>query len=450
MRKVQNFKNSNKFRSKIHNLIPGGAHTYSKGDDQFPLIAPAAIDFGKGSKLWDLDGNKFLDCGMGLSSVSLGHAYKPVVNEVKKELLKGSNFQRPSIIELKMAEEFLKLVPQHDMIKFAKNGSTATTAAVKLARAKTGRQLIALPSEHPFYSYDDWFIGTTKCGFGVPKEIKNLSVKFKECNIESVKELFSKYPNQIACVITEPQRSFCNTSCKCNRPVKSFLKELIEVSHKNGALVIFDEMITGFKVDFPGVMTKYSLDPDMATWGKGIANGFSFSALTGKKSVMQLGGIKNREGKEKVFLVSTTHGAETHSLSAAIATIKIFKKKKVIQHNQKMGSLLIKKCQKIVDQLKINKHVEIVKSSWMVIFNFYDNEGKASLSHKTLIMQEMIKNGVLFQGVFIPCYSHSKKDVDFFVKAFNKSLRIYIKSLKKGVGAYLLGRPIKPVFRKII
>ena len=137
LRKITNFAKSDVYRSHIHDLIPGGAHTYSKGDDQFPALAPAAISHGKGAMVWDIDGNEFLDCSMGLTSVSLGHAYEPVLEAVRKELLNGVNFQRPAKIEMEMAEKFLELVPGHQMIKFSKNGSTATTAAVKLARAYT-------------------------------------------------------------------------------------------------------------------------------------------------------------------------------------------------------------------------------------------------------------------------------------------------------------------------
>ena len=184
-----NFSQSKLYRKEIHNLIPGGAHTYSKGDDQFPQNSPAAISHGKGAYLWDIDGNKFLDCSMGLTSVSLGHAYKPVIDSVKKELSKGVNFQRPSSIEKEMAKIFLEIIPNHERIKFSKNGSTATTAAVKLARAFTGKKLIAFPHDHPFYSYDDWFIGKTSCNKGVPKDISDLTVTFQSCNISSLEKL---------------------------------------------------------------------------------------------------------------------------------------------------------------------------------------------------------------------------------------------------------------------
>ncbi|MEY3397485.1 MAG: hypothetical protein RL220_79, partial [Bacteroidota bacterium] len=175
---ITHFEKSDEYRRVIHSLIPGGAHTYSKGDDQFPILSPAAITHGKGAYCWDPDGNKFLDTLMGLTAVSLGHAYEPVLKRVREELEKGVNFSRPSVIEREMAEKFLSLVPQHDMIKFAKNGSVCTTAAVKLARAYTGRTLVARPAEHPFYSYDDWFIGSTACDFGIPKETKSQTVLY--------------------------------------------------------------------------------------------------------------------------------------------------------------------------------------------------------------------------------------------------------------------------------
>lgn len=449
LRKVDNFTNSNRYRNEIHNLIPGGAHTYSKGDDQFPELSPAAISHGKGSHIWDIDGNEFLDCSMGLTSVSLGHAYEPVLDAIKLELEKGVNFQRPSVLEKETAEIFLSLVPQHDMIKFAKNGSIVTTAAVKLARAFTGRKLVAFPGDHPFYSYDDWFIGTTQCNKGVPEEISNLSVTFKSCDIESLNNLFQKYPGQIACVITEPEKSICGNGCNCNQRPELFLKEAIELTHKNGALFIIDEMVSGFKADFPGSMTKYNLKSDMTTWGKGIANGFSFCALTGTKEVMQLGGIIG-EGEEKVFLISTTHGGETHTMSAANTTIDTFKKYDVINYNHSIGNELIKECNKAIENTKMSDLVDLVPCNWLVTFNFRDSTGQISAELRTLAMQEMIKRGVLFQGAFVPCYSHTINDVLYFATAFTQTLLLLKEAVQVGIKSKLIGHEVKPVFRKYL
>ncbi len=443
-----NLTESKKFLDKIHKLIPGGSHTYSKGDDQFPELAPAAIMKGKGSKVWDIDGNEYLDCSMGLTSVSLGHAYQPIIKRINEELENGVNFQRPSYLELEMAETFLSIVPQHDMVKFAKNGSTVTTAAVKLARAKTGRKLVAFPGNHPFYSYDDWFIGTTPCSKGVPEEFSQLSVTFDGCNIDSLRELFKRYPNQIACVITEPEKNTCS-NCRCNNSPEAFLKEAIELAHSEGALFIVDEMVTGFKTGFPGSISKYNLNPDMATWGKGIANGFSFCALTGKNEVMDLGGIKNR-GDEKVFLISSTHGAETHTMAAAIETIKIFKDKNVVKKNHELGQYLIDKCKELISQHQLDSYIQLIDCNWMPTFLFRDESGNLSVGFKTLTMQEMIARGVLFQGVFIPCFEHTIADIDFFTECFEQTLQIYKSALKEGFEKYLVGEPIKPVFRKLL
>ena len=452
---AHNYSKSKAFSARIHQLIPGGAHTYSKGDDQFPQMSPAAIQRGKGAYVWDIDGNKFLDCSMGLTSVSLGHAYEPVLNRVREELQNGVNFQRPSILELEMAERFLSLIPGHDMIKFAKNGSTVTTAAVKLARAKTGRKLVAFPGNHPFYSYDDWFIGTTACNKGIPSDAFSNSVTFNACDIGSLKELFARYPDQIACVITEPEKSTCGLDCSfclegaCKRKPENFLREALELAHANGALFILDEMVTGFKTAFPGSITKYNIDADMATWGKGIANGFSFCALTGKKAVMELGGILRR-GEEKVFLISTTHGGETHAIAAALATIDIFQRHEVVAHNHALGQKLAESCQEQVRRHHLDSYVQVLACPWMPTFLFYDKKGEASAGLRTLMLQEMIRQGVLFQGVFVPCFSHTNEDVSFFTQAFAESLIVYQRALEEGYEAHLIGPPIKPVFRKIL
>ena len=438
---------SNNYRKAIHQLIPGGAHTYSKGDDQFPRNAPAAISYGKGAYVWDLDMNKFLDCSMGLTSVSLGHAYKPVLDAIKEELDKGVNFQRPSYIEKEMAETFLSIIPQHNRIKFSKNGSTVTTAAVKLARAHTGRKLVAFPKDHPFYSYDDWFIGKTKCNKGVPEEISNLTVTFESCNINSLKALFDQYPNQIAAVITEPEKSHCS-SCSCSISSQDYLQQAIEFTKKNGAVFILDEMVTGFKVDFPGAISKYKLTPDLATWGKGIANGFSFCALTGKKEIMDLGGILD-EGNEKVFLISTTHGGETNAIRAGIKTIQEFKDKNVIEHIHSVGNELIKKVKALILEKQVEEFIEVIPCAWMPTFIFKNKEGNACNGHRTYFLQEMIEEKILFQGIVVPSLSFTNIEVNEFVRGFEKCIKKYKTILSDGYKNHLNGDPTKAVFRKI-
>jgi len=426
--RITNFKKSDDYRNKIHDLIPGGAHTYSKGDDQFPLLSPASITHGKGSHVWDEDGNEFIECLGGLASISLGHAYAPVVERVTQELQKGNNFSRPSIIEREIAERFLSMVGVHDMIKFAKNGSVVTTAAVKLARAYTGRKLVARPIEHPFYSYDDWFIGST-------------DVTFQADNLASLQAMFDQYPGQIACIISEPE--------KANVLPENFLKDAIDLAHRNGAIWIMDEMITGYKTAFPGSYHKYNVVPDIITWGKGIANGFSFCCMTGVKEVMELGGIRNI-GKEKLFLVSTTHGGETCSIAAALATMDEFQKNDVVGHNQRLGQMFIDGSKEIIASHGLSNSIKNLQFNWHASLGYFDQTGANSFGLRTLFHQEMIARGVLFQGIFCPHFSHTDEDVRHILQAMNESCVLYKKGLEEGFEKYLTGEPIKPVFRKYI
>ena len=349
-----------------------------------------------------------------------------------------------------MAKEFLDLVPKHQMIKFTKNGSTATSAAVKLARAKTNRKYIAFPSDQPFFSYDDWFIGKTSCNRGVPDEISNLSLTFESCNLDALNQLFKSYPNQIAGIIMEPGLIPFSKFKYNEASVKNYLEEAIKITQSNGALFILDEMVTGFKVDFPGAISRYNLNPDLATWGKGISNGFSFCALTGKKEVMELGGILNK-GEEKVFLTSTTHGGETHSIRAALKTIEIFKKNQVIVHNHKMGDFLISRATEVIRKYDIEKSIKVIPCKWIVVFTFKNPKGEDCSIHRTFFIQEMINQNILFQGVFIPCYDHKKREINFFIKGFEKAVRRYIEAYnQKSIHEKLTGDPTKPVFRKYL
>jgi len=435
-----------KISAELNKLIPGGCHTYSKADNQFPYNAPEAIVSGKGCYVLGTDKKKYLDCGMGLSSVSIGHANKEINKKVKNEIDKGCNFNRPSILELKVAKKFLSVVPKHNMIKFAKNGSTVTTAAVKLARAFTGRDFVAFPKQHFFYSYDDWFMSRQPTNSGIPISIGKKTLTFNECNLSSLKKLFSKYKNKIACVIMEPEKNYCNCYCACNLKVSDYLRQAQDIIHENGSLFITDEMVTGYKTSFPGSTTKYNLDADLTTWGKGIANGFSFCALTGKKKIMELGDLRQKK-RPRVFLISSTHGAESGPLAAFEATFDFFKNKKVIKKNKKFLKRIVIKTDKLIKKYSLSNNIEIIKSQWLVSFIFLINK-KVSNEFKTIFMQEMIKNNVLFQGFVIPSYSHGESEVKKFCNAFEEALKISSKVLENGIKKYLIQKPVKPIFTK--
>lgn len=437
---ITNFSQSDKMCARAHEIIPGGSHTYSKGSDQSPMLGPKFIERGLGSHVWDVDGNEFVDWAMGLTSVSLGHAYEPVLEAVRKELFKGSNFQCPSPIEIELAEEFLKAVPSADMVKFAKNGSTVTTAAVKLARAYTGKKYVAFCSDHGFFSYDDWYIGKKANSSGVPDDISNLTLTFKYNDLKSVELLFEQYPEQIACVILEPM--------EFDYPVDDYLHKVKDLCHRNGALFILDEMITGFKLHYPGAHKMLNIEADLTTWGKGVANGFSTCLLAGKKEIMELGGIKHN--KERVFLISTTHGAETHALAAAIATINAVKSENSIERNIKLGNNLSEQISMLITKHNLNDFITLKGHPNWKLMLFRDSDKNISDGFKTLIYQEVIKHGVLFRGYFQPTISHTELDIEKTIYAFDNAFEVYAKALnsKNSFKDFLVGEPVKPVFRK--
>lgn len=442
MNKIDNFTKSRAFSREIHDLIPGGAHTYSKGDDQFPFNAPGAITHGKGAHVWDVDGNEFIDCSMGLTSVCIGHGYEPVAQAVADAAFQGTNFQRPALIELEAAKLFLETVQSGDMVKFAKNGSTVTTAAVKLARAFTGRNRVAICREHNFFSFDDWFIITTPCDRGIPEKTREMTALFSYNNFESVENLLSNNDHDIACLILEP--------VKFDPPENGFLHKVAELCKERGVLLILDEMISGFKWSLQGAHNYFGVKPDMSTWGKGIANGFSACALTGRAEIMELGGIRN-EGEDKLFLISTTHGAETTGLAAMNATIKSFVDHNMIESNWQRGAALKSRLEQIILKHELQSALKWVGYPCLLALVCRNAEDNVDDSFRTLMMQEMIARGVLFQGLFYTTWSHQQAELDHFVMAFDESCAVYKQAIRQGnTNQLLIGRPAKAVFRKKI
>ena len=335
---------SQALQRRAHELIPGGAHTYSKGDDQFPDCAPPLIARGKGCHVWDLEGNEFIEYGMGLRAVTLGHVFEPVIQAAYKQMKLGANFTRPASIEVEAAEEFLRFIDGADMVKFAKNGSDVTTAAVKLARAYTGRDLIAICGDQPFFSTDDWFIGTMEMNAGIPRAVTGLTLKFHYNDLSSLVELFDRHPGQVACVVMEAEASV--------QPNPDYLQQVKELCEKNGAVLIFDEMITGFRWHLGGAQKFHGVVPHLSTFGKALGNGFAVSALAGKREIMHLGGLNHDQ--PRVFLLSTTHGAETHALAAAIATLQVYADQSVIEALWRQGKLLEKLVNRSIQENRLS------------------------------------------------------------------------------------------------
>jgi glutamate-1-semialdehyde 2,1-aminomutase len=432
------FERSNQYRGVVHQRIPGGAHTYSKGDDQFPELAPAAISRGKGGRVWDLDGNEYVDCGLGLGAVSLGHAYGPVIDAVSQQLALGASYSRPASIELDFANDFIDAVPGAERVKFARSGSAVTTAAVKLARAYTGRDLVAYPRNQPFFSYDDWFVGLTFCNAGVPEAIQSLSVLYDSTQPESLNDLFDAHPNKIACVITEPQDAV---------PVDSgAIQEVERIARHHGALFILDEMVTGYRGGMPGLGSSLSLEPDLATWGKSIGNGFSVCALTGRADVMDLGGIVQQHSP-RVFLISTTHGGEAHTLAAGRAVLKEYQKHDVIGHQWSVVKAVNDAFVSSVSRHGLESNIEVYSSGWRLIC-VCKEDGVVSAALRTLLLQEMIGRGVLFAGYFLPCFTHNVQDVKEITQAFDAACEVCAQGIRSGLGTLLIGASTRPVFRR--
>lgn len=427
---------------KLNKLIPGGCHTYSKGDDQFPANAPEAIISGVGARVQGSDGREYLDWAMGLTSVSLGHGDQDVLTSVIAEIKKGTNFSRPSILELDAAEFFLeKVAPFHRMVKFTKNGSTATTAALKLARAFTGRELVAMPKEFPFFSYDDWFIGGTDCPRGTQNKSREQILKFQYGDIDSLKTMLGDYGKDICAVIMEP--------VKFKLPPKNYLNDVKTLCDKYGIIFIIDEMWCGAKIAISGGQGYFDVEADLATWGKGIANGFSCCALSGKDYLMELGGIKQKN-VEKVFLVSTTHGAESVGLAAMMSTINKIMQKRILEENFIYAEKLYLELNTIIYKHGLEKIFKVIGDTRVVQAIEFKPEidFKLELSIRTFIYQEMINSGILFNGLFYVMASHRDLEIEKTLSAFNGVIERLAAIMKHGSEIPVNGSVIKPVFRK--
>jgi glutamate-1-semialdehyde 2,1-aminomutase len=427
---------SRELNARAHRLIPGGCHTYAKGDDQFSEDMPVVIARGSGCRVWDVDGNEFIEFGMGLRAVTLGHAFQPVVEAARAALALGTNYSRPAAIEVECAEQLQRLVPTAEMIKFCKNGSDALDGAVKLARAHTGRTRIAICGDHPFFSVGDWFIGSTAMPGGIPQWVRDQTVKFRYNDLPSLAALFDRYPDEIGCVVMEASR--------LEEPREGFLQGVHELCRNRGAIFVLDEMITGFRWHRSGAQHVYGITPDLTAFGKGMSNGFSVSALTGRRDLMERGGLHT--SKERVFLLSTTHGAEVHTLAAAIASMQFYADNDVTGVLHQRGERLRNRIEDAARSLGITANFQVRGRACNLIYIARDADGRASNEFRTLFLQETMARGMIAPSLVVS-YSHSDADIDTAADIVFAALEVYRDALKNGVQAYLRGRPIKPTLR---
>ncbi|WP_406119797.1 glutamate-1-semialdehyde 2,1-aminomutase [Streptomyces sp. NBC_00989] len=424
---------------RLHAMIPGGAHTYAKGDDQYPENLAPVISHGSGAHVWDVDGNRYIEYGSGLRSVSLGHAHPRVIEAVRRELGRGSNFVRPSIVEVEAAERFLATVPTAEMVKFAKNGSDATSAAVRLARAATGRSRVALCSDHPFFSVDDWFIGTTPMSAGIPSTTTDLIASFPYGDLAATEEMLTRYPDEIACLILEPATH--------TEPPPGYLAGLRELADRYGCVLIFDEMITGFRWSEAGAQGLYGVVPDLSTFGKALGNGFAVSALAGRRDLMERGGL--RHSGERVFLLSTTHGAETHSLAAAMAVQATYVEEGVTARLHALGERLAAGVREVADGMGVGDHLVVRGRASNLVFATLDENGQPSQQYRTLFLRRLLAGGVLAPS-FVVSNALDDEDIDRTVDVVAEACAVYRKALDAADPTpWLAGRPVKPVFRRL-
>lgn len=417
---------SDEWWERAQNIIPRGTQTLSKGPDQFiDGVSPKYLDHGLGSHVWDVDGNEYIDYPMALGPILLGYNYPPVVEAVIAQIKKGTTFTLMHPLEVELAELLIDVIPCAEMVRFGKNGADATMAAIRVARAYTGRDHIAYCGYHGCH---DWYAITTSLNRGIPEFNGQLIHPFEYNKPETLEDVFAQFPGKIAAVIMEQAGI---------EPVDNFLQKVIDIAHKNGALFIFDEIPTGFRYALGGAQEYYGINPDIACFGKGMANGFPISAVVGKKEYMQ-------ELNDLFF--SMTFSGDTVGLAASVATIHELRKEKVIDFIWQQGMALRQGFEKIKDELKIN--LDVTGTPPRSFFVFKDKEGNESLDMKSLFLQETVKRGVLFGGPAFISYSHSPSDIGKTIDASYEALKIVKKATdENAIDDYMEGKKMGTVYR---
>jgi glutamate-1-semialdehyde 2,1-aminomutase len=428
--KTKSFKKSIKFHKKTLKYIPLASQTFSKSSLMYPYgCSPLFLEKGSGCNVWDLDNNKYIDYVLGLLPIIISYRDKDVDNSIKDQLKKGIIFSLPSSIEQELAEKLVKMIPSAEMVRFGKNGSDVTSAAIRLARAYTKREKIAMCGYH---SWHDWYIGTTSRNLGVPKTVSNLSYNFNFNDLDQAEDLIKSDVNGFAAIIIEPENNM--------KPKKDFLLGLRKLADKYGIVLIFDEIVSGFRCDLGGAQKKYNVKPDLSTFGKGMANGMPISAIVGKREIMML--------MNKIFF-SGTFGGEALSIAAAIATIKKLEDKNAPLIFKKLGKNYFKNINNLINKYDLNDVIEMKGVDWRPIISFKSIDKASDLEITSLFRQELIKHGIIMGSGINLCLAHNDE------KIIKKTLKIFEKSiynLKNYLEmdnplSKLKGESIKPVFQ---
>lgn len=409
--------------------IPLGTQTFSKSRTQYPLGAsPYFIRKGLGSRVWDVDGNEYVDFVNGLASVTLGYNDPDVTAAVRSQLEEGVIFSLPHPIEIMVAEKIVEMVPCAEMVRFGKNGSDATAGAVRLARAFTGRDHVAACGYH---GWQDWYIGSTARSLGVPKAVRELTHSFTYNDKESLEGIFRQWPGQVAAVILEPMN--------VAEPMDGFLEYVREKTRKEGAVLIFDETITGFRYSNGGAQEYFGVIPDLATFGKGLANGYPVSAVAGREDIMRL--------MEEVFF-SFTFGGETLSLAAALATMNKLQRQPVTETMKTQGRKVLEGTQALIDRHGAGHIISLSGHPTWSFLLFKDAGPYSQWEIKTLFLQEMFARGILILSTHNMSFSHSDTDIGRLLSVYGEVFPI----LKDAVDGSALERrlrckPLEPLFK---
>jgi glutamate-1-semialdehyde aminotransferase len=413
-------------------IIPAVTQTLSKNPTQWVQgVAPAYIARGKGAHVWDVDGNRYLDLPMALGPVILGHADPAVEEAITRQLCDGIVFTLPHPIELEVAERVVQLVPGAERVRFGKTGSDVTSAAVRLARACTGREKVLACGYHGWH---DWYIGTTSRSLGVPEAVRALTGTFGFNDLATLEEALDRQAGATAAVILEP--------CGAYEPAPGFLEGVITLAHNAGALVIFDEIITGFRLAPGGAQEHYGVTADLAVFGKALGNGMPISAIAGRAELM--------ERLEDVFF-SGTHGGETLSLAAASAVLdRLDSAAYASLYNR--GERLREGVQRSIDEAGVGDSVEISGAAPRTVVTIREPSlggVGTGLPAKTLVQQELLKRGVLFNGSNFICLAHSDDDIDLAIAAYGAAFGLLAEGLAGDLISLLDGEPIQPAFRAL-
>jgi glutamate-1-semialdehyde aminotransferase len=417
---------SNALYKRAEGLIPAFTQTLAKGPGQYVNgVAPKYLVRGKGSHVWDADGNEYLDYSMAIGPLSLGYCYGPVDDAIRKQLESGITFSLMHPLEVEVAELVRSVVPNAEMVRFSKTGCDVTTAAVRLARAFTGRSGVLCCGYHGWH---DWYIAVTDRNQGIPQAVRDMSFTFSYNNLQSVMDSIDE---ETACVILEP--------AVFEAPVDNFLQKLRNICSEKGVLLIFDEMWTGFRLALGGAQEHFGVQADLACFSKAVANGMPLSILTGRRDIMQL--------LEREVFFFTTFGGEALSLAAAKATIEELRSNQVPQYIARQGKKLKHVYNAIANELGIvYTRCQGFDCRTMVTF---DASAGNPLEMKSFVQQEMIKRGILWSGFHTISYAHTDEDIRYTLDAYREVLPLLQKAVGRGnLRKQILGEPIEPVFRK--